>query len=130
MFAIRIDVPRLPITLEVAAEALVRINEWLMRRAARSGRALPRLYESGVRYRREPPGREWWETAMDVIEAGVGDCEDLSSYRAAELRLDGVPARVRIVPTRRRTYHAVVEVAGRLEDPSRILVEQERRQRT
>lgn len=119
-----IDVPRTPETLEAVAEALTAVNFILMRALADNGLEVPPLYSTGVVYRREPPGREWWETVLDVIRTGEGDCEDLSAFRAAELRYrEGEPARVRIYRTPRRTYHAVVERAdGTIEDPSRILV--------
>jgi hypothetical protein len=122
-----VNVPRIPPFLEVAAEALSALNCQLMRAAQAYGREFPPLYSAGVVYRREPPGREWWQTALDVLREGSGDCEDLAAYRAAELRYrDAEPARVRIYRTKRGTYHAIVQRAdGRLEDPSRVLVELE-----
>ncbi len=121
---VTIDVPRLPITLEAVAESLTAVNYMLMTAAGNRGREVPLLYESGIVYRREPPGREWWETVADLLRVGEGDCEDLAAYRAAELRYRyGVPARVRIYRTQRGTYHAVVQYPdGAIEDPSRILV--------
>jgi hypothetical protein len=127
---VRINVPPIPEAIEAVAEGLVRLNVALMRFADARGVTLPPLYESGIVYRREPHGQEWWESADDV--AGIatkrsGDCEDLASYRAAELRYwDGEVARVRIIRNARGNFHAVVEREdGTLEDPSRILHEQE-----
>lgn len=121
---VTIDVPRMPITLEAVAEGLVALDYMLMVAAANRGREVPLLYDSGIVYRREPAGREWWETVIDLLREGEGDCEDLAAYRAAELRYrEGIPARVRIYRTQRRTFHAIVQHPdGTLEDPSRILV--------
>jgi hypothetical protein len=132
---VRINVPAFPAAIEAVAEGLVLLNLVLMEYAADGGVELPPLYETNVRYRREPRGREWWENATDVL--GVvsdrsGDCEDLSAFRAAELRFTGEDpdAFVRILRTKRGTFHAVVERGdGSIEDPSEILVYQERAER-
>jgi len=131
---VRVNVPPIPAALEALAEGLVLLNVALFDEAERRGGEIPELYESNVVYRREPPGREWWETAIDAIGLASkrsGDCEDLASYRAAELRFyDGEPARVKIIRTRRGSFHAVVERGdGSIEDPSRIAVELERQRR-
>lgn len=90
-------------------------------------RARTPLYESGIRYRREGQGPEGWKTIDQLYADGVGDCEDLSIARVAELAEQGIGARVLIVPTRPGRYHAIVEKAdGEREDPSRILMAQER----
>jgi hypothetical protein len=122
-----IDVPRIPEFLEIPAEALTALNYQLMRVAADNGAEFPPLYGSGIVYRREPPGREWWESALELVELGEGDCEDLAAYRAAELRFrEAEPARVRIYRTRRNTYHAIVERGdGSFEDPARIVAQLE-----
>ena len=44
------------------------------------------LYQSGVRYAREPIGSEVWQTALETQQLGKGDCEDLVAWRVAELR--------------------------------------------
>lgn len=85
---------------------------------------IPPLYESGVVYRREPPGEERWSPPSAVLARGYGDCEDLASWRAAELRVTGEDpgARARVVRSGPRTWHAIVERAdGSIEDPSRVL---------
>jgi hypothetical protein len=122
-----IDVPRTPEFLEIPAESLTALNYQLMRVAADNGAEFPLLYDSGIVYRREPPGREWWESALELVALGEGDCEDLAAYRAAELRYrEGDPARVRIYRTRRQTFHAIVERGdGTFEDPSRVLAQLE-----
>ena len=42
-------------------------------RQVRNGQA-PALYTSGVRYMREPPGRENWQTAAETYQRRCGDC--------------------------------------------------------
>ena len=115
--------------LAALAEGLTGLNIALMRASAEGGAPLPLLYESGVVYRREPRGEERWLTAPELLARGAGDCEDLSAYRAAELRhLDGEPAVVEVIRNRRGSFHAVVRRAdGALEDPSRILLALESR---
>lgn len=79
------------------------------------------LYAAGVRYDRNDPG-ERWQTPSETAARGAGDCEDLASWRCAELRLGGESCRVRVVRTGPRVLHAVVERQdGRIEDPSRRL---------
>jgi hypothetical protein len=100
-------------------------------------RHYPKLYESGVVYRRED-GTENWLDIPSVIKAGWGDCEDLVFWRVAELRKDGVKA-APFAKWRRLNgvykYHALVRRYGPgrdqfgrlinsnewLEDPSRRL---------
>jgi len=133
MLHVRINVPPVPEAIEAVAEGLVRLNEWYLEHAAERGIELPPLYESGIHYRREPKGREWWESAADlhgIITERSGDCEDLAAARVAELRVyEGIDAIVRVVRTRRGNFHAIVERAdGVIEDPSRILIAIERGQ--
>jgi len=129
---IRVNCPPIPEAIEALAEGLVGLNVVLMRMAEENGHEVPRLYESRATYRRERRGQEFWKGALDalgVAETLEGDCEDLASYRAAELRyMDDEPARVVILRTERGTFHAVVERGdGTIEDPSRICVELETR---
>jgi hypothetical protein len=84
--------------------------------------ALPPLYQAGVRYKDEP--RDVWRHAVDVAGEKWGDCEDLSAYRAAELRVSGEDpdARVAVYQSGPGRYHAVVARGdGAVEDPSRVL---------
>lgn len=134
MLHVRVEVPAFPEAIEALAEGLVGLNCVLMQHADERGVEIPMLYESGVVYRREPAGREWWETAQDAIGMASkrsGDCEDLAAYRAAELRyFDGEMARVKIIRTPRGSFHAVVEREnGDIEDPSLIAIELERERR-
>lgn len=132
MLHVRVNVPAEPGALEALAEGLVCLNVWYLSELDARGADVPPLYESGVRYRREPRGREWWESAADllgVLTHGTGDCEDLAAMRAAELRFTGEDedARVKILRTS-RAFHAVVERGdGSIEDPSRIIVNAEAR---
>lgn len=131
MLHVRVNVPPIPEAIEALAEGLVQLNQFYMEHGIDNGVELPPLYESGIVYRREPKGREWWEAAVDIlglVAARTGDCEDLAAYRVAELRtFDGEDARLKVIRTSRGTFHAVVEREdGSIEDPSRILVELER----
>jgi len=86
----------------------------------------PRLYESGVRYEEEPGTQDDWDDIPETLSVGVGDCEDLSGWRIAELRVAGeVAAMPRVTvftQDKRVTYHvAVRRASGLVEDPSREL---------
>lgn len=82
----------------------------------------PALYDSGVIYRPEFAVEDW-ETIPYIIYRGYGDCEDLASWRAAELRGKGINAwsvaKLRRMPNGAIRGHAVVRYpSGREEDPS------------
>lgn len=83
----------------------------------------PRLYASGVRFRREPPHEERWNDVPEVLRLRYGDCEDLAAWRCAEWRLAGVWARPLLRSGgRAHLLHAVVLLPdGRIEDPSKRL---------
>lgn len=111
-------------------EAVIASNRVLMRIAKHQGKPLPKLYESGVIYEREPWGGEFEEFAgvMTLLERGWGDCEDLAAWRCAELLEEGEKASIRIYwrPRKRgktsSTMHVEVRRGdGRIEDPSRFL---------
>lgn len=114
-------------TLSLLLECLVQMNERLLR--ARSD--VPLLYESGVRYDPEPLGQENWQDCVTTWRRKRGDCEDLASWRAAELRVRyGLRARCiytwRRLPNGVLMYHIKVEYTGpdgrtHEEDPSRRL---------
>lgn len=102
-----------PELIEALLEGVTVANHILLSRTR-----LPPLYRSGVVYRREK-GTERWLLIPQVLRAGSGDCEDLAAWRASELRLVGVPARVALVKGRRARWHAVVLLPdGSIEDPS------------
>lgn len=105
-----------------ALEGLSLVAQQQLMECARAGRPLPPLYLSGVRYRREPPGREDWIGPVDVYRQRWGDCEDLVAWRVAELREQGTPARPYCYQPRPGLVHCVVRLPdGSLEDPSRRL---------
>jgi hypothetical protein len=87
----------------------------------------PNLYDAGVRYQEEPPGREDWQDIPSTLALKNGDCEDLSCWRAAELRVrHGIAAKPTFIwkmrPSGGYLYHIQVEYPdGRIEDPSRRL---------
>jgi hypothetical protein len=117
-----------PVELDALLEGLFSLNCYIM-----SMRPHPPLYRSGIRYRREARGHEEWQSASRLVKRGVGDCEDLASYRAAELAVTGEDpdARPRVKHTSRagQLHCVVVRGDGTIEDPSRICIALERRQR-
>lgn len=129
---VRIEVPPFPEAIEAVAEGVVLLNCVLFDSARERGVQMPSLYDTTVKYRREKPGEEFWESSRDVLGVandGEGDCEDLANYMSAWYRVftDEGDARTVILRTSRGTFHAVVMHAdGVIEDPSRILVNQEK----
>jgi hypothetical protein len=114
----RITVDTIP-QLEAAVNGLALIGLADMR--ADPGK-YPALYQSGFRYRREPPGSEIWQPVSQVAQSRSGDCEDLAAYRVAELRKAGERATARVIRVNPELRHVmVVRADGRLEDPSRVL---------
>lgn len=111
-----VDTPHDPAVLAALLEGVTRASAILLRNDD-----LPALYESGVRYRREPQGRERWQLAPHTYHFGYGDCEDLSTWRAAELRVAGYAARPVVYRSGPRTLHVVVVTPWGVEDPSRVL---------
>lgn len=86
----------------------------------------PLLYKSKVIYQIEPPGQEMFADIPTTLEQGWGDCDDLASYRCAELQIRGINARPylkwRESGPKKNVYHAVVRWPdGRIEDPSLAL---------
>lgn len=90
----------------------------------------PLLYQSGVRYMEEPPGQEDWQDIPTTLRIGMGDCEDLACWRAAELNVKyGIKARPIFREQRRANgtylYHILVQLppgySPSIEDPSKIL---------
>jgi hypothetical protein len=85
----------------------------------------PGIYRSGVRYQMEPRGSERWQGIAACLARGVGDCEDLACWRAAELRAGGtaaMPSAIwRPVDGRIRAHAFVALPDGSTEDPSEVL---------
>lgn len=106
--------------LESAVEALSRANVDYLLAHPRT----PMLHRSGVRYRREPRGRENWQSIPDMLRRGFGDCEDLAAWRIAEIRVHGGHA-VPYILSKGNAYHVKVlrndGISRVVEDPSREL---------
>ena len=86
----------------------------------------PALYQSGVRYEREPWAGKYEEflSIPFVLDRGWGDCDDLSCWRAAEIAVTNTYAKPLVIeaPGSRegaRRWHCVVDLGGgRFDDPS------------
>lgn len=78
------------------------------------------LHTREVRYIRYDP-RELWQTLRQIHARGGGDCEDLAAAVAAELTMNGQPARPTLYRVRPGLLHAVtlVEADQVRIDPSR-----------
>ena len=107
-------------------EMMVSIGRGELRNVRIDGKKIPPLYKSGVRYARER-GTEIWKDPVETFLDGYGDCEDLATWRVAELlnnhKFAAPFIRYRVDPvTGMYIYHVMVKRKdGRLEDPSRIL---------
>jgi hypothetical protein len=101
--------------------------------AAGAGTPYPPLYTSGVRYVREPPGAEVWQTPRFAFASKAADCEDLAAGWLAPQywALGETAARPEVLRIKPRLRHIVVRRAdGTLEDPSLILGMHQRRNPT
>jgi hypothetical protein len=107
-------------TLRILLRALYRLDLRHLKRNPRT----PLLYASGVRYEAEK-GLERWQGIAEALRRGVADCEDLSSWRIAELAMQGERAKPAV--SKRHTaqgwlWHVwVIRGDGTQEDPSRLL---------
>jgi len=111
-----IGVPSGVDTYTAALEGLTGVNEVIL---GALGPEPPSPYDVGVKYINRP--HAVWRPAHEVAESGWGDCEDLSCWRAAQLRVSGEDpaARTVVYPTGVHRYHAVVMRGdGSIEDPS------------
>lgn len=75
----------------------------------------PLLKDSGVRYKTQPKGCERFLTVPAVLAAGSGDCDQLSPWRAAELR---VKHNIRAMPEVRKMGKNLWHVYVRMPDGS------------
>jgi hypothetical protein len=83
---------------------------------------LPHPYKAGIKYVREPVGRERWQTALETLQRKEGDCEDLAAYLAGWLRVNGYPqARAFLRSSTGVGYHCLVQNGDQILDPSRVL---------
>lgn len=114
----------LALVIREALEAVILANQLYLRL-----HTVPNIYESGIRYEEEPAGQPYEDfSAIPVVLArGHGDCDDLVSWRIAELRNAGEKAKVRLKwaydPIRgARMFHVLVRRSnGQVEDPSKRL---------
>ena len=112
---------------EQASEALLNALAEVNRLWIKYHPNAPKIYQSGVRYRRER-GQENWQAIPVAYRNRAGDCDDAAAWRAGELQAQGERAKVIIYRTGAKAYHAVVKRGdGSIEDPSKILVQLERR---
>jgi hypothetical protein len=115
---IRLTVPWGAAGIRCCLAALTTVNRLLIRSAAANGQPFPSLYESGVRYRRQR-GPERFRPISEVYQRRSGDCDQLASWRAAELREAGIEAIAIPVRINPRLFHVIVKYPnGRIEDPS------------
>lgn len=119
VFETGVDRPRGEAFIKRLLVFLVRCNldDFTLRRR-------PALYQSGVRYRRDPD----WLDAFALLEYGEGDCKSLSAYRLAELIASGEDPAARLLVTGGPLargggrYHVrILRSDGLIEDPSRRL---------
>ena len=105
--------------LEEAVNFMGRVNQAQIEDPALRGR-IPPIYSGHYRYKREPPDREEWQTALQSAERRSGDCEDLCSLLLGFLWAAGEKgARARVIHVTPTLRHVMVARAdGRLEDPS------------
>lgn len=144
---ITMNVPDHPAAIRAALTGLVVLNVETMRAVKARGHRIPSVYEAGVTFKpderkararelwldtrgpaslvwvAEPPGREWWQTWIDCLKERSGDCEDIAAFQVGYYIVEhGLPCFVDVIPTGRRTLHAVVRWPdGTLEDPSLVL---------
>lgn len=81
----------------------------------------PLLYSSGVVYASEFTQQEWQDIPR-TLKLKHGDCEDLASWRIAELRIQGINAKPHIIWNAvNNAFYFHVQVKhpdGSMEDPS------------
>jgi hypothetical protein len=114
--------------LTALLEALILADSLMLR----TDSSLPFLYDAGVRYEAEELGDDDWRDVLAILDHAGGDCEDLASWRVADLRvrLSEPSARPHVTssqvvhPTEGpyTLYHIqVLRADGSVEDPSKLL---------
>src|SRR6185295_3365087 len=100
----RLNVPSSAATYSAALEGLCGVDEVILRRDP----TIPPVYNSGVRYAIKK--HNVWRYPDEMIGDGWGDCEGLSCWRTAELRVSGAdPGACPLVyKTGPRRWHAVI----------------------
>ncbi len=110
-----LNVPSSAATYSAALEGLVGVDEIILR----DNPGLPPVYASGVKYKLKP--HRVWRYPNEIIGDGWADCEGLTGWRVAELRVSGADpgAKPFVYKTGKRRWHAVVGRSdGWIEDPS------------
>jgi hypothetical protein len=115
---IQFDIPS-PVdvqTLNIFVRALCAYDCLYLRRNPNT----PAMFASGVVYRTQPVGLERFLPIPGVLAAGSGDCDQLASWRAAELRERyGIKALPEVVQMSQHLYHVFVRYPdGMAEDIS------------
>lgn len=107
---------------QAAIEGLVLANVEIIYAQRAKRRPVAPIYLSGVRYIISDPDEDW-RTIYEVLRHNGGDCEDLAAWRAAELRVKGTHAIVKLRRTSRRVWHALVCYRRRVKGRRRIICE-------
>lgn len=117
--------------LQIALDWLSRIDEWHVRRSLKraqkglSDGVIPPLYASGVAYRPRPADRQEWLDVPAALRQGHAAAEDLTAWRAAELRASGVDAEPVVghewIAGVWRLRFGVRHPDGRIEDPAVVV---------
>jgi len=106
-------------------DSLVGINKAYLRSVGYG--KTPPLYQSGVRYSDQILGADKWRDIPRLLATGRGACEDLASWRCAELHIIGetnayIDVDTFPLPGNKIVYHVVVvRGSGEREDPSAML---------
>lgn len=106
-FNVRLNLLFEPITALALLEWLTVHNE----RVLAQHPEIPPLYASGVRYASER--REVWSDAYTAWRKGSEDCDSLCTWRAAELRRQGVDALPMLIEAPGGGYHCLVRIYDR-----------------
>lgn len=127
-FAPGVDIEHGMVVLRVLLNALYEIDcdQW------ERNPEFPGLWQSGVRYQREPTGVEEWQDVAETLRRGHGDCEDLACFLASELTVRrGIEARPDFTLREIRKpngdlskmFHIFTRIVGTGEriDPSKLL---------
>jgi len=104
-----------PVEIEAALELFTTINQIYLKAHPNE----PKLQQAGVRY--GLGNKLAWFTAPILLDKRVGDCKDLSAYRAAWLRVHGGEPRAKchLKFVREGQWHVQVQRQdGKIEDPS------------
>ncbi len=119
MRVIASTVLRCPEEIAIALFGLTMISYWQIKR----GLAPRDFWRQRVRYEREPPGRDDWQTWAITVERGTGDCEDLATgLTACRWAAGDKRARAVVKPIRPGLIHILTRYGtGEIVDPSKAL---------